>query len=449
MSLGFDLSVNNYSIDDLLSLLGLGSNPSIPEVNNKLNIFIDMFTGISGENSELVIKFFRDVGKKLNDDFFSATELEANNYFTYTQNFQANNGSTATLPFPMLSSNNNDLPIEELVQCRDVEVEEQIIDSLGEMQISNKETNLIEQYKLIEYSINNLQQVSGTHDRTVFKYGFNHTMNNVTSIYLSSISFPVPYTICEYKNNNKFTIIDNSSNISYDIILYNLYLINNTDLDELKNHLNQNHFNSSASGILSQITVSKISVGSNRYALQFQLSNNPSYTTFSLQFYNQCNCNNCVENYNLNIILGFNLTLYTSDITSRDISGNGIVFKTPRFYMSVDDNQVNFNQSLELIGSSNLTNYVLGTIYLNPIDLVANDHVIINYMNTTDLSQFLRNYYGPVNLNTLTIKFYDVYGVLQQLPEDNFNQENFHFKIKFIHSALDPTILSTETLSNV
>ncbi len=48
MSLGFDLSINNYSIDDLLTLLGLDSNPSIPEVNNKLNIFIDMFTGISG-----------------------------------------------------------------------------------------------------------------------------------------------------------------------------------------------------------------------------------------------------------------------------------------------------------------------------------------------------------------------------------------------------------------
>ena len=102
MSLGFDLTVNNYSVDDLFTLLGLDSNPSIPEVNNKLNIFIDIFTGISGENTELIIEFFKDVGKKLNDDFFTGTELRENNYFNYTQNFQANNGATATLPFPML-----------------------------------------------------------------------------------------------------------------------------------------------------------------------------------------------------------------------------------------------------------------------------------------------------------------------------------------------------------
>ena len=107
MSLGFDLSVNNYSTDDLLSLLGLGSNPSIPEVNNKLNIFIDMFTGISGENSELVVKFFKDIGEYFNN-YYENTVVEDSNYYNYTQNFQANNGATATLPFSMLSSNKND-----------------------------------------------------------------------------------------------------------------------------------------------------------------------------------------------------------------------------------------------------------------------------------------------------------------------------------------------------
>ena len=47
MSLGFDLSVDNYSTEDILSLLGLGSNPSITEINNKIMIFTNMFREVN------------------------------------------------------------------------------------------------------------------------------------------------------------------------------------------------------------------------------------------------------------------------------------------------------------------------------------------------------------------------------------------------------------------
>ena len=47
MSLGFDLSVDNYSTEDILSLLGLESNPSITEINNKIMIFTNMFREVN------------------------------------------------------------------------------------------------------------------------------------------------------------------------------------------------------------------------------------------------------------------------------------------------------------------------------------------------------------------------------------------------------------------
>ena len=37
-SLGFDTSMNQYTIDDLLGLLDLGSNPSQSEIVNKITV---------------------------------------------------------------------------------------------------------------------------------------------------------------------------------------------------------------------------------------------------------------------------------------------------------------------------------------------------------------------------------------------------------------------------
>ena len=427
MSLGFDLSVNNYSTDDLLSLLGLGSNPSIPEVNNKLNIFIDMFTGISGENSELVVKFFKDIGEYFNN-YYENTVVEDSNYYNYTQNFQANNGATATLPFPMLSSNKNDLHSEELVECRDVEVEERDNDTL----IPNNLTYTdIHQYT--EFSLTNRVDVFGVPERTVFKYSFD-TVNNVTSIQLSEISIPIPYTISDYKNNNKFKIIDNNSSTEYIINLGNYYLLGNDSLTSFIEYLNKNYFYlyPTASGILSKIIVSTISSDGTRNKLKFELQSDPSYSTFTLSFDVSYNSTNCIDIYKLNKILGFSELSYTSDLTTRSITGNSIIFKQTKFYVSVDDNQVNYNQSLVLVGSSILTNYVLGTISLPATDLYANNHVLFNQLLTNTISSSSRSYFGPVNLDSFTIKFYDVNGIVQQLPEETLFSENFYFSIRYV-----------------
>ncbi len=367
----------------------------------------------------------------MNDDFFNNTVIQDSNYFNYTQDFQANNGSNATLPFPMLSLDENHLEREELVHCTDVEVNEPVFTREEDTFIPNNLT-YTDIHHHIEFSVANRVDVFGVPERTVFKYNFD-TVNNVTSIQLSDISIPTPFTISDYKNNNKFRITD-SSGVSHIINIGHHYLLGQDDLDNFIEYLTTHHFNSDASGILSQITVSKTPspTNSSKSRLIFQLSSDPSYSTFTLSFDVSYSNTNCIDIYKLNNILGFSELSYTSDLTSKNISGNSIIFKQTKFYVSIDDNQVNYNQSLILVGSTILTNYILGTISKPASDLHSNNHILINQLVTTTVSESSRRYFGPVNLDTFTVKFYDVNGIIQQIPEETLFPENFNFSIRFV-----------------
>lgn len=440
MSLGFDLSVNNYSIEDLLNILDLGSNPSIPEVNNKINMFINIFNKSDSKNSNLAIQFFQDIRERLSNDFFNEIEIEPDNYFDYTQPFQTN----SSRPFPTITTDNN-LQTEELVYSSDNNNNAIEPISDDDITISNN-TKFIDINKVIEYSVRFIEETNSEYERTVFKYKSTSVMNNTTSIHLSSISIPVPYTISEYKKNNRFTIIDNSNN-THTIDISDCYFHHYTDVDNLIADLNEKYFQNSdlSHTILQDISLVKFPanpIRSQRPKLRFILHPSSSHTSFILSF--DVSRNNCINSYyHLNKILGFDDISYNSSDLSNNgtISGNYIFFEQPRLYVSVDDNQVHYYQNLELVGSNILTNYILGSIYLNISDLVANNYILVNAMFTTEVNQFSRIYYGPVNLDTLTIKFYDVYGILQQIPEEGFTQNTFYINIKYVCQIPDNSTL--------
>ena len=119
MSLGFDLTVSNYSIDDLLTLLGLDSNPTIPEVNNKLNIFINMFSDVSNNNTQAIINFFEEVGERLNQDLFNNSVVESVNDLNFSNNdgSERNNYISESLQQP-IGDNINPL---DLIVCKNTE----------------------------------------------------------------------------------------------------------------------------------------------------------------------------------------------------------------------------------------------------------------------------------------------------------------------------------------
>tara|TARA_A100001015_G_scaffold97156_1_gene107820 strand:- start:4248 stop:5576 length:1329 start_codon:yes stop_codon:yes gene_type:complete len=419
-SLGFDLSINNYTLDDLLGLLGLGSNPSIPEINNKLQIFIDRFRQVDNANSAKIIDFFGEVGSRLEQELFEDQDYEATNLYSDM-------------------NNNNLLNPEELLVCED-SIDQELAPTSQERIIMDAPENMVERHYNYEFSVFEQEMVSDVTERTRFKFRFNELLTNVKELYLSKIVIPMPYTISSYLHNNEFAIIDNSSNERWTITIEDSHLHYYTDIEALQKYLNSEYFNpvDNSDNILGNITVSILPKPSSRFALRFDLStNNPMYSDFSLDFRqereywcrNNGNNNNNGDNnvYALNKLLGFNEQLY---LNVTRVDGSGIFITQPKLYISLDDNQIKYNQNLRTIGQHTLKNNIIGTIYLNAADLAANDHILYNQYTITEVTQNGRIYDGLVNLDTLTVRFYDVNGILQQIPREGYDGNCFYFVFK-------------------
>ena len=465
MSLGFDLSVDNYSTEDILSLLGLESNPSITEINNKIIIFTNMFRevnhkqkyeqvdadeeeGEEGEhaepdnNVEKIINFFGELESRLYTDLFENIEIKPDNYLDYARPHIINNGLDVTRPFPNMSNLYDNIDPQELVLCQDANIIEQVNNNETEEEeeeiITINDIKFNEVHLNFEFSINDQLFATDnckTEDRTIFKYRFNQQLNNVSELFLSQITVPIPYTISQFKKNNTFIIHDVNNDESHTIIIEDAYLIYYTDIESLVNYLNDEYFENedNSSNILGHITLTQRPKPSSRYCLRFDLSNNPSFTTFTLNF--NVDQEPIHPEYALNKILGFNGPLFENETI---LKGNVIDLIQPRLCFILDDGQVNYEQSLQINGDSILANDILGLLYLNAADLAVNDHILYGVFNITDRTQNGRKYNGFVNLTTITVKFIDnITGIIQQIPLQGYNRNTFSFILNITQNIPD------------
>ena len=424
-STGFDLRVDNYTLDDILSLLALDNNPSMTEINNRLNQFINIFETKNGDNrgngenqkSRQIINFFNEIGERLENELFTDVEvegLEGQDSIHKNSRFQ-------------------DMNTRELITCDNslgVDLGMGMGSSRDDMMI-NTEVSKTEKHYNYEFSVFNQELVTDKCklvDRTIFKYRFNESMNDVTELYLSKIVLPMPYTISSYRQNNRFYIRDNSGGSVWTIEIEDAYLVYYTDIESMVAYLNGEYFNDdNSSNILGNIRLSAREKTSKRFGLRFDLSNNPLYSTFSLSFLNGSDPEPIHPEYALNQLLGFSDVEY---LDIRRLDGSAIFMTQSKLYFSLDDNQINYNQNLRTVGFHTLTNNILGSIYLNVADLAANDHILYNVFSLTEVTQNGRIYNGPVNLDTFTVRFYDVNGILQQIPSQGYNADCFYFIIK-------------------
>lgn len=472
MSLGFDLSVDNYSTEDILSLLGLGSNPSITEINNKIMIFTNIFRQVNSgphdnddpdnedqdpdnqgsndnENIEKIINFFQELESRLYTDLFENIEIKADNYLDYSKPHIINNGLDVTRPFPNMSNLYDNIAPQELVLCQNANIIEED-NNIGREEEEEEENIQInddikfnEVHLNFEFSINDQLFATDnckTEDRTIFKYRFNQQLNNVSELFLSQITVPVPYTISEFKKNNTFIIHDDNNSIDHTIIIEDAYFIYKTDIDSLVNYLNDEYFENedNSSNILGHITLTQRARASTRFYLRFELLSDPSFTTFTLKF--DVDQEPIHPEYALNKILGFYDPPYENKrvVKGLDPSGQGIYLVQPRLCFILDDGQVNYEQNLQINGDSILANDILALLYLNASDLAANDHILYGVFNITDRTQNGRKYNGFVNLTTITVKFVDnITGIIQQIPLQGYNRNTFSFILNITQNIPD------------
>lgn len=429
-SLGFDTSMKNYSIDDLLHLLDLGSNPSYAEIVNKINILNNMFTAASNEvddnndkSIEEIQDFFNSIKNKLLNDLSNNTSYNAEsaNYFDYN----IENPLMSQLPLAAPNfEDDTDLNPEELIQCYDITQQEidmmnrENQDDGNSITIQERERGTPTSPQPISFNDENIAFINN--NRTLFKYTFDHGYTNVTRLQLSQITFPAPYTISEYKNNNKFYIIDTSNSIPYLINLIDimeipsqngLYLYNSLDLENIKNNLN-NYFKGKTN-FLQYISVSLIQNSTKRY-IKFDLSLNSISDKFSLNF--DVSENICGLNYNLAEQLGFNSNINHGDVNRPIISNNFVKYDTnTKLYFSLNDYTFNFSETIRIMSSASFDSNNKNILAI----LSVTEPTINKEYTTSTTIQPIRNYNGPINLLNFEIKIIDSKGNTQQIPTDS------------------------------
>ena len=429
MSLGFDTSMNKYTIDDLLKLLELGSNPSQAEIVNKITNFNTIFVDNSG-----VIQFLNNIQDKLLDNFKQSTAYTAEgfNYFDY--NIENPLFSQLPLAAPDFDENSDFNP-EDLIECYEITQEDLDQEEDERIELTHQEEIRIDNTKNKEfrtltsytYDFCDLDISVTNKDRTIFKYTLDNTLTNITELCVASIKIPRPYTISEYKNNNKITIIDVSNSISYEIDIGNhvTYLSNNNDITTFVTNLNNEFTNHVNTEMLHYISVSSVSVG-NHYKIKFDLASNNVSSLFSLDF--NVSENLCGLNYSLSTLLGFEQMIYQniSSVTGE----NHVNFDNNIYYLSLNDYTYNFHQNLIIMSNKLKDKNIITSIQVNAnTQGTADMHLISKVPTHNTLDNPIRKYNGYINLLNFEIKIFDNVGNLQQMPLRLLNDNNFNFKL--------------------
>jgi len=437
IGLGFDTSMNQYTIDDLLGLLDLGSNPSQAEIVNKINILSNMFTatiGIDGEIDEPINKsaeeiqgFFSDIQEKLLDNFSNSNAMnsEGSNYFDY--NIENPLMSQLPLAAPNFEDITNLNP-EELLQCYEISQEE--IDRMNqENQGDMERIEILERDRGTgeKHTVNHefiFTNATVNSNRTLFKFSLNHTLTNISEIHLSNINFPLPYTFSDYKNNNKFYITDVSNNIKHTVkIPLNChYLLDKTDLETVIKNLNTDFRENLPSSILHYISVSiHRGGGTKNQNLTFDLSQNSSFSTFTLDFTVPENLSGL--NYSLADRLGFSQKLYTdiSFIKSESI----VKYDVGKIYFSLHDYTMNYTQ--QYVVPSNIHNKNMLTSFNMAFSSSSSSNTFSKDFTTSTVNKPIRKYNGYINLLNFEIQFFDNKGNVQQLPLEYLHDDHLNF----------------------
>ena len=277
----------------------------------------------------------------------------------------------------------------------------------------------------------------------------NNTLNNVIQCKLTSLNIRKPFLIHNTKSNNSFIIKKyNSTNkvdFSFSVVIENGYYEDST---EMENFINNKFKNTSVN--ISNISEEILDTSNTKFinALNFSINKNTKISTFDLSktYINDNSLNNIFKYYEIDFltnyippyslanILGFNNATYNS---ANNINGihNIIGPKTYNtlsspIYFCFDENQSAIVETHQLFLNNNLSSdKILAKINTYKGSNVTN-YYIYEILDNIDNKNNVRQYSGPINLSSFTIKIIDNYGLLVQSI-----QEEFTFDLEIIIQA--------------
>jgi hypothetical protein len=277
---------------------------------------------------------------------------------------------------------------------------------------------------------------------------------------LTSLNIRKPFLIHSTKSNNTFIVKKynraNTVDLSFVIVIENGYYEDTTEMEDIINNKFKNTI-ITISGELLEYTYNGITIPDNikdnndtRFinALTFSINKNTKICSFDLSknYINDNSRNNIFKHYEIDFlsnyippyslatILGFNNTTYD---TSNNTNGVHKIIGPKTYntlsspiYFCFDENQSAIVETHQLLLNNNLsTNKILAKINTYKKTIETNNY-IYETLENNDNKNNVRQYSGPINMSSFTIKIIDNYGLLVQSI-----QEEFTFDLELVIQA--------------
>jgi hypothetical protein len=411
----FDLDVNHYKVDELRIIFDMTSkyDASVLERNAAIlrqNIMAD--ESVDTATKMRTAQFLDDAKKKLITTQFPSKQ--------------------AIVPKTGIISANEDAVIRDDEPVAQGADENSIIQHKVDPYIlSNPSKYFKGQYnplnkRIIKKSLNidtrfreNYYQTTPTN----FQIDLPMKFNNVLSMQLASLELPTSfYNIDQALGNNFFALIDPVNNITQIITIPD----GNYVYGELINQMNKSIYenpNKNISTVIYDVQFTldiNLESGSGRVIAMLQggSSNSVTLRNFTLNF--QTDINGKPDHttplpLKFGWMLGFRNGVYSNNLTY--VSEGMIDLSSPRYlFLSIDDHNNSVSDGFVSVYSSSMLNKNI----LARISVRGN---VFNFMAQNNLATttYPREYFGPVNIQRMTIQLLDEYGRILNLHNMDYS----------------------------
>lgn len=414
--MNFDLNIDNYSRDELIQMFELPPNfdkniIEIKESKLRENIFNNK--SINGETKEKTINFLIKAKTKLLDDSsenFDKLPYKVNNFLD-TSSF-----------FDFAPSKMEENTGDHMVQIRNDKkyISTSVSDFYAgiinplKKKLTRKNLNIDSRFRENYYSTSS----------TNFNINLPLNIENVVQLQLSSIELPISYfTVSKNYGNNFFSITVNLTDTTSSSTViqiaegnYSQFSIIDAINAALTNAGTPFSYVSFLVNLSLTFTVNYTGTGQVLVGPNSTASGNVASIELNFQA-DRFGVDDRTTQLPLKLgwLLGFRNGIYTGN--ANYISEGIVDTSGPRyFYLVLDDYNNNVNNGFySAFNSSIMNNNILARITLGPINFN-----VIRQNNLTTIT-LPREYFGPVNLQTMNVQLIDEYGRVVDLNNMDFS----------------------------
>lgn len=409
----FNLNIDNYNIVELKNLLNLRDKPTFEEINfstENLKEKLVKENGLDPESKQNITFFLDNIRNKLCNSINCNSNLdEISISKTTQQNYIQEHGNNFLIKDRDFYNNNTNLNNNNITQTLSVNAKPRGIINPIKIKTITKNLNIDSRFRSDYYNTKSSD----------FTISLPEKINKISSMKIKSAEIPTTfYAISPKLNNTTFTVtIDGSKNtITLPEGNYECKFLDKTKAAFIEDAINDEldkKINNKLGGEKLRYTVDIVSCKS---VFAYDVNAGIPSRDFTINF-NVDNDGN-IDNsqplmFHLGWLLGFRAATYTGRTA---ISESICLVSGPRYlFIAINDYQNNSSNSFTAAFSESiLSPNIMERITLSNLIGSSNRIYLLGDVNGSS-NNSKREYFGPVDIQRITISIYDEYGRIVDL----------------------------------